>query len=316
MAELAAASAVAEVAAERAMAAAREAAETRNRAAALVVPIAEATDRPVATPVVVPEKVSGSDQPGAVLPGRPTAPRPILREFADVPDTTGEIACPNCGTQNPADRTFCRKCGQALHTEQAAEKARRRFRFRWPKGLGRIRRLLAVLAILILVAALIWAGMTYGPRAVDAVRDRMATPELVTPDAVTASSSTRGHAPNLVSDGLSNRYWEPGHDKKPWVELTFTKPIRVLSVIVTGGVSPQQQDYARQGRPADVHLELWTPDGTRTEKDLPMVDRAGPQTFEMAVGDVTRMRLTVESGYGLTSGKVPSMAEIEVFRRP
>ncbi len=286
-----------------------------SRAAALVVPVAEATDRPIATPIAVPEKVVGVDQPGAVLPGRPVAPRPILREFTDVPDATGELACPNCGTLNPADRAFCRKCGRSLRAEPDAERSRRRFTWpRWPKGRGRIRRLLAILAILILLAALVWAGVTYGPRAVDAVRDRLAKPELVTPEKVTASSSTRGHGPNLVSDGLNNRFWEPGHDRQPWVELTFGEPIRVLSVIVTGGVSPQQQAYAKQGRPADVRLELWTPDGTRTEQDLHLVDHAGPQTFEMAVGDVTRMRLTVTSGYG--SGKAPAIAEIEVFRRP
>lgn len=288
----------------------------RNRAAALVVPVAEAAHRPVATPVVVPEKVVGVDQPGAVQPGRPVAPRPVLREFTDVPDPTGEIACPNCGTQNPADRAFCRKCGRSLKAEQATERSRRRFRFTWPKGRGRIRRLLAILAVLALLAALVWVGMTYGPRAVDAVRDRIAKPELITPDAVTASSSTRGHAPSLISDGLSNRFWAPGDERKPWVELAFDKPIRVLSVIVTGGVSPQQQDYAKQGRPGDVRLELWTPDGVRTEQDLHLVDHAGPQTFDMAVGDVTRIRLTVLSGYGLTSGKVPAIAEVEVFRRP
>ncbi|MFI1990090.1 NADase-type glycan-binding domain-containing protein [Actinoplanes sp. NPDC020271] len=288
----------------------------RNRAAALIVPVAEATDRPVVTPVVVPEKVGGVDQPGAVQPGRPVAPRPILREFTDVPDTTGEMACPNCGTLNPADRAFCRKCGRSLRADQAAEKSRRRWRLSWPKGRGRLRRLLAILAILLLVAALVWAGVTYGPRAVDAVRDRLATPELITPSRVTASSSAKGHDASLVSDGLNNRFWEPGRESQPWVELTFGKPIRVLSVIVTGGVSPEQQEYARQGRPSDVRLEMWTPDGTVTEKDLHLVDHAGAQTFDLAVGDVSRMRLTVVSGYGLTAGKVPAIAEVEVFRRP
>ncbi|GAA2898083.1 hypothetical protein Acy02nite_21330 [Actinoplanes cyaneus] len=288
----------------------------RNRAAALVVPVAEATDRPVARPVAVPEKVATVDQPGAVQPGRPVAPRPILREFTDVPGTTGETACSNCGTLNPADRAFCRKCGRSLRAEQAAGRSRRRWRLTWPKGRGRLRRLLAILAILLLVAGLVWAGVTYGPRAVDAVRDRLAKPELITPNRVTASSSTKGHDPSLVGDGLNNRFWEPGREQKPWVELTFDKPIRVLSVIVTGGVSPEQQDYAKQGRPSDVRLELWTSDGSRTEKELHLVDHAGPQTFDMAVGDVSRMRLTVESGYGLTPGKVPAIAEIEVFRRP
>ncbi|GIF14592.1 hypothetical protein Ate01nite_46240 [Actinoplanes teichomyceticus] len=291
--------------------------DPQRRAAALVIPVAEATLRPIADPIVVPKDPT-ADQPGAVQPGRPVAPRPVLREFADVPDMAGEVTCPNCEARNPADRAFCRRCGHSLRAERAVERTRRRFRLRLPRNRGRLRRLLAVLAVLALLVALVWAGVQYGPRMVDAVRDRTATPKLVTPDAVTASSSARGHGPSLISDGLNNRYWAPaeGKGKGAWVELTFDKPIRVLNLIVHGGVSPQQQKYAGQGRPADVLLTLWTPDGKHTDRELHLVDRSGPQTFEMAVGDVTRMRLTVRSGYGLTGGKVPAIAEIEVFKRP
>lgn len=288
-----------------------------NRAAALVIPVAEATLRPIAEPIVVPREPS-ADQPGAVQPGRPVAPRPVLREFTEVPDVAGEVTCPNCAARNPADRAFCRRCGQSLRAGPSVARARRRFRLRWPRGRGRLRRLLAVLLALLLLALMVWAGVQYGPRLVDAVRDRTATPKPVTPTAVTASSAARGHAAELVGDGLNNRYWAPaaGKGKGAWVELTFGEPIRVLSVIVHGGVSPQQQKYAADGRPAGVLLSMWTRDGVLTEKRLQLVDRAGPQTFEMAVGGVARMRLTVESGYGLTGDRVPAIGEIEVFKRP
>ncbi|MFC6561690.1 zinc ribbon domain-containing protein [Actinoplanes utahensis] len=289
----------------------------RSRAAALVIPVAEATLRPIAEPIVVPKESSG-EQPGAVQPGRPVAPRPVLREFTDVPDTSGEVTCPNCAAPNPADRSFCRRCGQSLRAAPPATRARRRFRLRWPKGRGRLRRLLAILLVLVLVALLAWAGLRYGPGLLETIRDRTATPKLITPSAVTASSAARGHDAQLVSDGLSNRYWAPAAGKGggAWVELAFDKPIRVLSVIVHGGVSPQQQKYAADGRPADVLLSLWSRDGSRTDQRFHLVDRAGPQTFETAVGDVARMRLTIESGYGLGGGRVPAIGEIEVFRRP
>ncbi|MEV6342353.1 zinc-ribbon domain-containing protein [Actinoplanes sp. NPDC051851] len=286
-----------------------------SRAAALVVPVAEASPEAVAAAPPDVAKVATGEQPGAVQPGRPVAPRPVLREFTDVPDESGEVSCENCGAANPAGRTFCRRCGHPLVAEETAEEARRRWRFRWPTGRGRLRRLLAILALLVLLLVVGWAAVNYGERAVDAVRDRLATPKLVTPDRVTASASARNHPPKLVGDGLNNRFWEPaqGKEKQPWVELTFDDPIRVLDLIVHGGVSPQQEEYARQGRPADLLVEMWTPEGDRTEERLHLVDRAGPQTFDMAVGDVTRMRLTVVGAYG---GKPPAIAEIEVFKRP
>ncbi|MFI5931006.1 NADase-type glycan-binding domain-containing protein [Actinoplanes sp. NPDC051494] len=172
--------------------------------------------------------------------------------------------------------------------------------------------------MLALLALAAWAAVQYGPRLVDAVRDKLAKPVLTTPGDLKASSAAPGHPARLVTDGLSNRFWAPAKGKSTgqWVEMTFDQPVRVLEMIVTGGVSPEQDLYLGAGRPADLVVSMWTPADVRTDQRLHLSDHAGPQNFSMAVGDVTRIRVTIESGYDLAQGRVPAIAEIEVFRRP
>ncbi|HWS34194.1 MAG TPA: hypothetical protein VN408_15800 [Actinoplanes sp.] len=291
--------------------------DRRKRAAALVVPVSEAGPA-VAVPArdVVMDTI-GRDRPGAVQPGRPVAPRPVLREFADE-QTAGQLVCPHCDTANPPDRVFCRRCGRSLAGAVAQGKDRRKWRFRWPRGRGRLWRLLAFLLILALLVGAGWAAAHWGPRAVDAVLDRLATAEATTPNATSASSSARSHGPGLVADGLSNRYWSPtsGRGAGEWVELRFDVPIRVLDVIISGGVSPDQAEYLQRGRPADVMVSTWTSGEVRTDHRFRLADRAGPQHFAVTAGDTTRLRVTIESGYALGPGRAPAIAEIEVFRRP
>ncbi|BCJ56017.1 zinc ribbon domain-containing protein [Actinoplanes sp. NBRC 14428] len=293
-------------------------ADRANRAAALVVPVPEALLRAAVREVPrTPARVGGPDQPGAVQPGRPVAPRPVLREFSDT-DAGGQVACPVCGTQNPAGRSFCRRCGSAMTAAPAPVRSRRRWRIRWPRGRGRLRRLLAILLVVVLLAAAAWAAVRWGPRAVDAVRDRLAKPTLITPARTSASSSARGHGPELVSDGLSNRYWSPAAGRGPgqWVELGFDTPVRVLNLIISGGVSKAQDEYLRHGRPAAVVVSTWTSDDVRTDRRLQLADHAGPQTFTFTAGDTARLRVTITSGYALDRTHPPAIAEIEVFRRP
>lgn len=291
--------------------------DRRSRAAALVVPVSEAGP-PVAVPArdVAVDPV-GRDRPGAVQPGRPVAPRPALREFVDE-QADSQLICPHCGTANPADRIFCRRCGRSLAGAVAQRKDRRRWRFRRPRGRGRLWRLLAFLLALALLVGAGWAAVHWGPRAVDAILDRLATAEATTPNATSASSSARNHGPGLVADGLSNRYWSPtsGRGAGEWVELRFDRPIRVLDLIVSGGVSADQAEYLERGRPADILVSTWTSDGVRTDNRFRLADRAGPQPFALTAGDTTRLRVTVESGYALGPGRAPAIAEIEVFRRP
>jgi ribosomal protein L40E len=292
--------------------------DRRNRAAALIVPVSESHVRAtVRTESDAPEKTSGTEQPAAVQPGKPVAPRPVLREFTGAEDG-GQVICPVCGTANPAGQSFCRRCGSSLVAAAAPERSKRSFRIRWPRRWSWVRRLIAMLLIMALAVLAAWAAVTWGSRAVDAVRDRLAKPALTTPSRASASSSEKGHGPDLISDGLNNRYWSPaaGKGAGQWVELGFDQPIRILNIIVSGGVSPEQDGYLKRGRPAKVQVSTWTSKGVRTDRELELADRAGPQTFAFTAGDTSRLRVTIESGYALGKARAPAIAEIEVFRRP
>jgi hypothetical protein len=136
---------------------------------------------------------------------------------------------------------------------------------------------------------------------------------------VTASSAAAGHAAGAVSDGLNNRYWAPATGrpaKGQYVELTFAPPIRVLDLIVHAGASPKLDQFLRQARPADVTLTFFTQDGERTDRQLRLGDQPGPQAFHEVHGGVARLRLMINSGYGVQRGHAIAVAEIEVFRRP
>ncbi|KXK60165.1 hypothetical protein AWW66_20345 [Micromonospora rosaria] len=310
-----------------------------RRAAALVVPVRPATtgDAAPADPTsahptgtdptaTVPAQVDrpAADQPRAVQPGRPVAPAPVVRDFTgDRPGGPDDVVCPHCGTGNPRGRSFCRRCGRPLDaTAQPAATVPWWRRLRWPRrrsGGGWLRRLLAVLLVLALIAALALVVVRFGRPVLDTIRDRTATPEAILPTEVTASSEARGHPARSTVDGLNNRYWAPATDQPAagqYVELTFDPPIRLLDLIVHTGASPQQDDFVSQARPAELTMTLWTRDGTRTTTPLRLTDRPGPQTFHHVAGDVTRLRLTIGAVYGQERGRRVALAEVEVFRRP
>ncbi|MFF3867751.1 NADase-type glycan-binding domain-containing protein [Micromonospora sp. NPDC001898] len=303
-----------------------------RRAAALVVPVRPADgtgpipppDRAAGTPPPAAGRPPVAGQPGAVLPGRPVAPTPEVRDFAgDRSGGADDVLCPACGTTNRGGSSFCRGCGRPLTaTVRPTAVVPWWRRLRWPRrrpGRGRLRRLLAVLVVLVLVAGAVWAVARFAGPVVDAVRDRTAKPEAVLPRTVTASSEASGHPARSTVDGLNNRYWAPATDRPAtgqYVELTFDPPIRLMDLIVHTGASPQQDAFVRQGRPAELTMTLWTRDGTSSTTVLRLTDRPGPQSFHHVTGGVARLRLTVDASYGAQQGRQVALAEIEVFRRP
>ncbi|QKW12969.1 zinc ribbon domain-containing protein [Verrucosispora sp. NA02020] len=270
----------------------------------------------------------------AVQPARPSTRRPVVRERPpSTEDDAGDVVCPVCGTGNPPGRRFCRRCGSALDARtgpSGRESWWRRLRravlraanwmFRPRSGVaGLVRRLAALLLVVALLAGLAYGVTRFGPQAGDAVRDRLADPQPVSPVSVQASSQAGGHPAEAVVDGLSNSYWSPtaeGTGAGEYVELTFASPFRLLDLIVHSGVSAQRDVFLRQARPAVLELMLWTGGGTSETRTLQLGDQAGPQTFHQVVDDVVRVRLTVRESYGSAAGRRTAIAEVEFFRRP
>ncbi|MFY1691449.1 NADase-type glycan-binding domain-containing protein [Plantactinospora sp. WMMB782] len=184
---------------------------------------------------------------------------------------------------------------------------------------GLVHRIGTLLLAVALLAGLGYGVVRLGARASDAVRDRLADPEPVSPVSVRASSQARNHAAELVVDGISNTYWAPagtgaGHGE--YVELTFDEPIRLLDLIIHSGVSAQRDVFLRQARPAELELAAWTGRTGPATSTLRLADQAGPQTFRRVFPDVVRIRLTVRQNYGGAADRRTAIAEVEVFRRP
>ncbi|MEQ4302950.1 hypothetical protein ABNF97_16390 [Plantactinospora sp. B6F1] len=258
----------------------------------------------------------------------------MVRQRPPEPDEgSGDVVCPACATGNPRDRRFCRRCGTALDAARPGPAApvswwrrlcRALFRAaRWlvrrrSGGWGLVHRIGTLLLAVALLAGLGYGVVRLGASASDAVRDRLADPEPVSPVSVHASSQARSHWAGLVVDGLSNSYWAPaengaGHGE--YVELTFGTPIRLLDLIIHPGVSAQRDVFLRQARPAQLELTVWTSQNGPATSMLRLADQAGPQTFRRVFPDVVRIRLTVRQSYGSAADRRTAIAEVEIFRR-
>ncbi|MGW0502162.1 NADase-type glycan-binding domain-containing protein [Micromonospora sp. NPDC003241] len=270
----------------------------------------------------------------AVQPARPSTRRPVVRQRPRSTEAgAGDVVCPVCGTGNPPDRRFCRRCGSPLGARtgpSGRESWWRRLRravvralnwlFRPRSGVaGLVRRIAALLLVVALLAGLAYGVARFGSQAGDAVRDRLADPQPISPVSVEASSQAGDHPAEAVVDGISNSYWAPtaeGAGGGEYVELTFAAPFRLLDLIVHSGVSAQRDVFLRQARPAVLELTLWTSAGTSESRTLQLADQAGPQTFHQVVDDVVRVRLTVRESYGSAADRRTAIAEVEFFRRP
>ncbi|MCP2099865.1 zinc-ribbon domain [Actinosynnema pretiosum] len=250
---------------------------------------------------------------GPVLPGLPEARRPEVT--TPIQDNVVGPRCPNCGTANPPDRRFCRRCATPLHPEQRAGQAGGKQRRRWRGDRSRLLRRLAAIAA---IAALLIAGYLFYPRAVDLWQDtldKLATPAPVGPAGTAASAQLPDHPSNLAVDGASNRYWgAPAVGDS--IEFTFAEPFRLLALIVHTGAAEDQQQFAAQGRASSLDVVTTAEDGsTRTER-VELADKPGPQQWNTGISDVVRIRLVITGAAGQPPGGHIALGEVEFFRRP
>ncbi|MFG3013891.1 zinc ribbon domain-containing protein [Streptomyces cinerochromogenes] len=253
-----------------------------------------------------------------VRPAKPVAPRPVVRPAA-VPDEVTGAPCSACGTLNPPDRRFCRRCATPLNA--AARPAPLPWwRTVWPlrrrvrAGSGRMVRLLVILAV---VAALCVGGLLLLPagRALfEDTRDKLGKTKPVTPVDVRASDEIPRHPATRTTDGLSNSYWgasAPGAS----VTYTFREPFRLVDLIITNGASASPEDYPGQARALQLDLEVTTQDGEKHTEKLTLSDKPGPHTIPTGISDVRTVRLVLHSPVGLTQGRHLALAEVEFFAR-
>ncbi|MGM1060513.1 zinc-ribbon domain-containing protein [Saccharothrix sp. Mg75] len=248
-----------------------------------------------------------------VPPGRPAIRRPLPTAAAR--DAVVGPPCPSCGTANPPDRRFCRRCATPLRTAARKESAPRRTRWRWGGDTSRwLRRLAALLAVVVLVAVAVLLE-PWAVRWLEDLRDRVSTPAAIAPSGTRATAEVPGHPASNAVDGLSNRYWgAPAAGDA--VEFTFASPFRLLSVVVHTGAGAQPEAFTAQGRATAVDAVVTSVDGTHRTVPLSLGDRAGPQRTDTAISGVVRVRLVVKQAAGLPPGGHVALGEVEFFRRP
>ncbi|MET8450195.1 zinc ribbon domain-containing protein [Streptomyces sp. NPDC005209] len=290
-----------------------------ERARSLLVPVAEPEARAAAEPAVAP-----------VLPGRPVADRPQVRAPGPVLGDENGVPCPWCSTPNRPDRHFCTRCAMPMSRDDRSPERRpwwRRvldFRSRetpWAGDRPRLRRtfdrIVSWVVGALVLTLLILAGAN-APAAVQATRDHFAKRAPVAPDAVAASRSYPGHKPQLAFDKINNSWWGPGVSESgegQWIEARFDEPTRLLDLIITPGVSTRPDQLSQSALPHRLKATITTKDGKTTTREITLDQGAGGQRRAFRVGEVTKVRFTIESAYAASAGKQVSIAEIEFFGR-
>lgn len=288
------------------------------------------TDPPAGAAGTV-DPLPAADPPAAVQPTVVATPhrRPPRRAPSGARQTGDDWHCDRCGAGNDRQRRFCGACGEPRPVA-VAETAKRPW---WRRWLDRIaaprvrrsdrrrreharRRLLLVIALICLLTIALVGGPLLGRRLVDEVRDRVQDHVPLNPDTVTASSQERDHPAAHIADGVTNRFWSPATAADgSWVEARWADPVRVLDVVVTSGVSTEQELFLTVGRPAALAVTATTTDGRTVEGTLELRDQPGPQRFTFEAADVVRLRLEVRSAYGPRSRPSLAIGEVEFFGR-
>ncbi|MHC3471809.1 NADase-type glycan-binding domain-containing protein [Streptomyces sp. 7R007] len=293
--------------------------DATDRARRLLIPVADPEPRPSATPSVAP-----------VLPGRPTPQRPqAVRAPGEELGAHGGIPCPWCATPNRPDRHYCARCAMPMAGGEATPGRlpwwRRLFgagrEAPWAGDRPRLRRafdrVLTWLGVAIALTLVIVLAVNT-PKGIQAVRDHFAKRAPVAPDRVSASRSYPGHKPQLVFDKLNDTWWGPGVSESgqgQWIEAGFDEPTRLLDLIITPGVSTHADKLNQSALPHRLKATVTLSNGKTTTRELTLDQGAGGQRVAFRVGEVSKVRFTIESAYATSASKQVAIAEIEFFGR-
>ncbi|MEU8588783.1 zinc ribbon domain-containing protein [Streptomyces sp. NPDC048664] len=285
--------------------------------------------RRLLVPVADPQAAAAPPSVAPVLPGRPLPQRPqTVRAPGEELGAGGGIPCPWCSTPNRPDRHFCTRCAMPMAGEEAGQGRlpwwRRLFRFGnreipWAGDRPRLRRTFdRVLTWLgaALVLTLLIVLVVNIPKGVQATRDHFAKRAPISPDRVSASRSYPGHKPELAFDALNNTWWGPGVSQSgegQWIEAKFDQPVRLLDLVITPGVSARADQLSQSALPHRVKAIVKTSQGRTETTELALDQGAGGQRRQFRFSDVTSVRFTVESSYGVGAKKQVAVAEIEFF---
>ncbi|MEW2387118.1 zinc ribbon domain-containing protein [Streptomyces venezuelae] len=256
------------------------------------------------------------ETPGSVLPGRPEAARPRVRQAAVPVEPESGPPCPSCGTPNAPRRHFCRSCANPLK-DHAAPAAEGPYAGQRPRLHRDRTRWIARAVGIAVVVGLIVGGIFGGPPAARAVQDHFAKRVPVHPNDYSASHASPGQAAKLAFDGYSNTWWGTGYSGDSagqWIQADFGQPTDLLNLLITPGTSSRSAQAAEQARP--MEFDIVVNDSAGKEHVMHRrINDGGVQKLDVRVRDAVNARLILRSAYGTGKKRQVAIAELEFFGR-
>jgi hypothetical protein len=258
-------------------------------------------------------RISEPEQPEAVQPAKPVAPRPESTSPVEenVPDGP---PCPSCSTTNPPGRRFCRRCARPLAEVAEPAARQRRRRGLWNRDRHKLWRRLVVLGALILLVVGALLLYPLGKAAVQDVLDKTSNTAPVRPANITASEAAPGHPATNLADVRTDVYWgAPGPGA--WADFQFDRPFRLVGMLVHIGPSTKPDAFATQARPTRLDIIVTSAHGRTRTVHADLADQPAQEQINIGASDVTRVRIVIRSATGLTEGKHIATSLVEFFKR-
>ncbi|MEU5581714.1 discoidin domain-containing protein [Streptomyces huasconensis] len=272
--------------------------------------------RSLLVPVPEASGAAPAETPGGVLPGRPEAARPRVRQPAVPAEPESGAPCRGCGTPNAARRHFCRSCATPLK-DSAAPTAEGPYAGQRPRLHRDRTRWIARAVGAAVVVGLVVGGIFGGPPAARAVQDHFAKRVPVHPTGSSASHSAAKQPAKLAFDGYSNTWWGTGYagdSAGQWIQADFGQPTDLLNLLITPGTSPRTAQAAQQARP--MEFDLVVSDSAGKEHTMHRrINDGGVQKIDVRVRDAVTARLILRSAYGAADNRQVAIAELEFFGR-
>ncbi|MET7357916.1 zinc ribbon domain-containing protein [Streptomyces sp. NPDC005562] len=256
------------------------------------------------------------ETPGGVLPGRPEAARPRVRQAAVPVEPESGPPCPSCRVPNAPHRHFCRSCASPLR-DSMAPAAEGPYAGQRPRLHRDRTRWIARAVGVVVVAGLIVGGIFGGPPAARAIQDHFAKRVPVHPNDWSASHAAPKQAAKLAFDGYANTWWGTGYagdSAGQWVQADFGQPTDLLNLLITPGTSPRSAQAAEQARPMEFDLVVSDSSG-KVHTMHRRINDGGVQRVDVRVRDAVNARLVLRSAYGTGKDRQVAIAELEFFGR-
>jgi ribosomal protein L40E len=276
-------------------------------------------------------------EPVAVKPEERRVRAPVEPRDAEVsPPAAGDLICATCGTGNPADRHFCRRCAASLSISTAAVTPsspwwRRYFGHTNQKALPagtrpkwKTRHFPAKAVAGLTVAGLLgggaYAGRDVPAAAVQRVRDEFSDIEIPRDQIkLLASSNLQGRDADFAKDGTTVRSWAAKLEKpEPYLQAEFDRSFRLVYVFITGGlVEPPQGQNDRMALKVRISVTEKPDEPEPSYREVAQVEvgnGTGRQGFYVGAEGVKAVRITVLDPPS-SQGYVVTVAEVQFSRR-